>query len=173
MRIIKEMKINIVVALNEEIALEAEGIKRHEMIAAYIKAHEGQSINKRIETALAKQYPQYCFALKRLGSLIQLHIWQGTMKNETSHLLGYDSEPTYSLGTYNVSHSGFEYYDCCHGGSAKERNATREAFIQAPGKLNNLVDSFLAAQAQYAVADALLEESGSRYALKEVLKGNQ
>ncbi len=110
--------------IDAQIKKEREYIAEHEAIKDILKRYEGQTISVRIlnvrtlgEFKLIKQYGMF-------------HI-----KGKFNHLIGYDSEDRISIEPAPYSR-GYEYFDACHGSTARERIAQLENLDRA--QLRNL-----------------------------------
>jgi len=165
----KQLKIAVVLEIQAEINRESELIKRHEMVAGFIELNEGKPVSKRIETWLNNKYPDYCFRFEKMSSLVHVIVWKGDMRNESRHLIAYNDEPFYKLGSFDDIHSGFRYYDNASGKAAINRNIKRKAFIDEKGDVTALCAAFLASREAIKIYDSLLAKTECEFILKEAL----
>jgi hypothetical protein len=130
--------------IKSQITAEQQGIFLHNEIAKALKPFEGKQVSKRIATALQKMHPGWTVFYDTDYGMFHLCIWGGDTDIKYDQrfraLIGYESEPIVSIGKTSDSR-GFEYFDCCHGSAAIERNSLRHAIIDNPAKVQSIVDA--------------------------------
>lgn len=125
------MKIQAVkAAIQKHIDREETGIKIFNHLSKVFEKFENKKISERMATALRKNLPDDCERayLKRVASLIQIVVVKKSILNiedRITFLLGYDNNPIFRQGKAQDEHSGFAYYNACHGFYALERNEQR------------------------------------------------
>lgn len=155
------MKIHEVkAAIQKNIDHEQAGIDVYEHVLKVLSSFEGKQITKRMATALEKNLPAgYNRAyINRIGSLIQIVVVPKNFSNRITFLLGYDSHPYFSVGRSEDQHSGFAYFNNCHGEAAKQRNEIRRNLLSKAIKLTGLANTFAEAKKTAAAAREELSE---------------
>jgi hypothetical protein len=143
METVKKITTDQVKALIQaQIDRENQSIYLHNEIVKVLKNFEGKAISKRIATALQKIHPDWTVFYDTNYGMFHLSIWGGDtgLKYDSrySALIGYESEPEVSIGESKYSR-GFEYFDCCNGSAAIERNIARQATIDNPVRIEDMV----------------------------------
>lgn len=154
---------------------EARDVYIHTEIVRVLEKMEGKLISQRIATALNKLHPDWTVHFEPSHSMFHLKIWGGdtgkTFDNRVSVLLGYRSEPTIRVNEASDSR-GFEYFDCCNGSAAIERNKKRLALIEDPDKLKALLKAINAYNQALASIEALTDNIPDEFSIQRELLYN-
>lgn len=135
-------------AIQKNIDREQTGIDVYEHLSKVFEPFEGKKISERMATALRKNLPdgfRSC-SLNRIASLIQIVVTAESYDDRLTFLLAYDSNPIFRQGKAQDEHSGFAYYNACHGYYAEERNAQRRKLQDRAIYLAGIANSYAAAK---------------------------
>jgi len=147
-------------AIQANIDREQIGIDVFEHLSKVFEPFEDKKISERMATALRKNLPagfRSCY-LKRIASLIQIVVTPEKYDDRLTFLLAYNSNPTFRQGKAQDSHSGFAYYNACHGEAARQRNQKRRELQSKAIMLAGLANTYEAAKTTADAARAQLSE---------------
>ncbi len=136
--------------IHDAIAREQIAIDVFEHLVKVFTPFVGKKISQRMITALNKDLPKGFKRadLSRIASLIQVVLIPEKSEdydNKLTFLLGYSFKSNgtlFYIGDASSEHSGFAYYNNCHGGAARERNKIRRSLLSKSIKMAGYANTY-------------------------------
>ena len=141
---------DITLGIQNQIAREQIAIDAFDHLVKVFRPYNGKKVSQRMVTTLNKDLPKGFkrATLNRIASLIQVELVPDKYENKLTFLLGYESfsgktnAPIFYVGSAGLEHSGFAYYNKCHGEAAKERNKIRKSLLSKRIKMAGYANTY-------------------------------
>lgn len=132
--------------VREQLRLEQEAVRRHDLVAATLRRNEGKKITRRFNNALSAIGMEIAY---RFGSIYAVPANKTMWNAEFSHQIGRETD---DQTVYTEAQ--FEHMDACQGSAARQRIAEREAWLasDAPERVAAQTDALLAQIESFAQA---------------------